>query len=172
MAGIQHQLYESLNSSFEVHGSQLSSDAPGSTFDSQSVGTTLSANYTKRVGDWGHLYLDNSTSYNFTEQQTSGSQAQIDNESHVVPTNGIVILTQPRDTAVIRVTDASSNPLQPADYTLIRTTDPWRIQINSLGPSHIQSGSHHSRDLHGSNESDRQLFDLCQSIANPRDVLA
>ena len=140
VAGIRDQLYESLNSSFEVHGSQLNSSAPGSTFDSQSLGATLSADYTKHVGDWGHLYLDNGTSYNFTEQQTSGSQAQIDNESHTVPTNGIVILTQPRDTAVIRVTDASSNPLQPGDYTLIQSTDPWRIQINSLGPSHIQPG--------------------------------
>jgi len=141
VAGIRDQLYESLNSSFEVHGSQLSSGAPGSTFDSQSVGTMLSADYTKHVGDWGHLCLDNSTSYNFTEQQTSGSQAQIDNESHVVPINGIAIFTQPRDTALVRVTDASSNPLQPGDYTLIQNTDPWRIQINSLGPSHIQPGN-------------------------------
>lgn len=141
VAGIRDQLYESLNSSFEVHGSQLSSDGPGSTFDSQSVGTTVSVDYTKHLGGWGRLYLDNSTSYNFTEQQTSGSQAQIDNESHVVATNGIVILSQPRNTAVIRVTDASSNPLQPGDYTLIQATDPWRIQINSLGPSHIQPGA-------------------------------
>jgi hypothetical protein len=141
VAGIRDQLYESLNSSFEVHGAQLSSGASASTFDSQSAGTTLSADYTKQVGNWGHLYLDNSTSYNFTEQQTSGSQVQIDNESHTVPTNGIVILTQPRDRAFIRVTDASSNPLQPGDYTLIQSTDPWRIQINSLGPSHIQPGA-------------------------------
>src|SRR3569833_280255 len=139
-AGIRDQLYESLNSSFEIHGSQLSSRAPGSSFDTESAGTTLSAGYTKRIGNWGHLYVDNSTSYNFTEQQTSGAQAQIDNESHVVPANGIVVLTQPRDVAVLRVTDASSNPLQPGDYTLIQTTDPWRIQINSLGPSHIQPG--------------------------------
>ena len=140
VAGIQDQLYESLSSSFEVHGSQLSSSAPGSTFDSQSVGSTISADYTKHLSDWGHLYLNNSTSYNFTAQQTSGSQAQIDNESHVVPVNGIVILSQPRDAALIRVTDASSNPLQPTDYMLIQNTDPWRVQINSLGPSHIQPG--------------------------------
>src|SRR6185312_7471233 len=66
--------------------------------------------------------------------------AEIDNEAHMVPTNGIVILTQPRDTAVIRVTDARSNPLQPGDYTLIQTTDPGRLHINSLGPSHSQPG--------------------------------
>jgi hypothetical protein len=140
VAGLQHQLFESLNSSLEVHGSQLSSSAAGSTFDSQSAGTTASANYTKRLSDWGHLYLGNSSSYNFTDQQVSGSQSQIDNESHVVPTNSIVRLTQPRDTALISVTDASSNPLQASDYTLIRSTDPWQIQINSLGPSHILPG--------------------------------
>jgi len=141
IAGIQHQLYESLSSGFEVHGSHLSSSAPDFDFDSKSAATTASAAYVKRLGSWWDLYLDNSTSYNFTTQQTKGSQLQIDNESHVVPTNSIVILSQPREIAVINVTDANSNPLQPADYTLIQTTDPWRIQINPLGPSHIQPGS-------------------------------
>ena len=141
VAGLQNQLFESLSSSLQVYGSSLDSSAPGFNFASQSLGTTAAANYVKRLGAWGHLYLDNSTSYSFTDQQSSGSQLQIDNESHVVPTNGIVILSQPRDVAIINVTDASSNPLQPADYTLIQTTDPWRIQINSLGPSHIQPGA-------------------------------
>jgi hypothetical protein len=140
VAGLQNQLFESLSSSIEIHGSQLSSSAPGSTFDSQSAGTTASADYTKRLGGWGHVYLGNSTSYNFTAQQTTGSQVQINNESHVVPTNSIVRLNQLRDTAVISVTDASSNPLQAADYTLIQSTDPWQIQINPLGPSHILPG--------------------------------
>lgn len=141
VAGLQNQLYESLSSSLQVYGSSLDSSAPGFDFATQSLGTTAAANYVKRLGAWGHLYLDNSTSYSFTDQQSSGSQLQIDNESHVVPTNGIVILSQPRDLAIISVTDASSNPLQPSDYTLIQTTDPWRIQINSLGPSHIQPGA-------------------------------
>jgi hypothetical protein len=141
VAGLQHQLFDSLSSGLEVHGSQLSSSASGSSFDSQSVGATVSTDYSKRLGGWGHLYLGNSSSYNFTEQQTSGSQFQIDNEAHVVPTNGLVQLTQPRDNALISVTDASFNPLQPADYNLIQSTDPWRIQINTLGPSHIQPGN-------------------------------
>jgi hypothetical protein len=141
VAGLQDQLFESLSSSLQVYGSALNSSAPGLDFDSQSLGTTAAANYVKRLGAWGHLYLDNSTSYSLTAQQSSGSQLQIDNESHVVPTNGVVVLSQPRDIAIINVTDATLNPLQPADYSLIQTTDPWRIQINSLGPSHIQPGA-------------------------------
>lgn len=141
VAGLQDQLFESLSSSLQIYGSSLDTSASGFDFDSQSIGTTAAANYVKRLGGWGHLYIDNSSSYSFTDQQTSGAQLQIDNESHVVPTNGIVVLSQPRDIALINVTDASSNPLQPGDYTLIQTTDPWRIQINSLGPSHIQPGA-------------------------------
>src|SRR5262249_6021575 len=84
VAGLQHQLFESLSSSLQVYGSQLNSSAQDFTFDSRSVGTTVAANYVKCLGGWGHLYLDNSTSYNFTDQQTSGGILQIDNESHVV----------------------------------------------------------------------------------------
>jgi hypothetical protein len=140
VAGVQHQLYESLHSSVEVHGSQLNSSAPGSKFDYQTAGTTAAADYSKHLGGWGHLYLNNSSSYNLTDQQTTGSEIQINNESHVVPLSGTVVLSQPRDTALISVTDKNSVPLQPGDYTLIQTTDPWRIQINSAGPSHIQPG--------------------------------
>lgn len=141
VAGVQHQLFESLASSAEIHGTQLSSSSGGSSFDSQSVGTTLTADYNKRLGSWGHLNLDNSSSYNITCQQASGGLQEISEESHVVPTNNIIRLGQPRDTALISITDAKFSPLQPADYTLIQSTDPWQIKINPVGPSHIQPGS-------------------------------
>lgn len=141
VAGVQHQLFESLSSSAEINGTQLNSSSAGTTFDSQSVGTTVSADYTKRLGSWGHLDLNNSSSYNITAQQTSGGAQQINDESHTVPTNAIVRLDQPRDTSIISITDGNFNPLQPADYTLIQSTDPWQIKINIVGPSHIQAGS-------------------------------
>lgn len=142
VAGIHHQLFESLATTVQIQGSQFSSSAPGSSYDYQSAGTTASADYTKCLGSWGHLYLDNSTSYNFTQQQTTGSQLQINNESHVVPTNCIVSLKEPRELAVLSVTASNSIPLQAGlDYTLIQNTDPWQIKINQTLGSKIQPGT-------------------------------
>jgi hypothetical protein len=139
---LQHQLYESLVSSVEVHGSTLNTTSDGSSLDSLSAGTTASVDYSKRLGNWGHLYLDNSSSYNLTHQQTSGSQLLIANEAYTVPSSGLVRLTQPRELFITSVTDANNIPLQLGlDYTVSQATDPWQLRIFSTGPSHIQPGS-------------------------------
>ncbi len=142
IAGLQHQLYESLGTGVEVHGSTLNSRADASSLDSFSVGSTVSADYTKRIGSWGRLTINNSSSYNYNEQDTRGAEVVVANESYTVPLNGLVRLTQPRQISIASVTDASGNPLQAGlDYNVIRATDPWQIQIITTGPSHIQSGS-------------------------------
>jgi hypothetical protein len=142
-AGIQHQLYESLASSLEVHGSTLNSSSGGSTLDSNTGGTSGSLNYSKHLCDWAQLSLGNSASYNLTDQQTSGTEQVIANESYSVPVSGLVHLNQPRDVSITSVTDATGTItlVGPGagpgfDYNVI-PTDPWQIQINSFGPNHI-----------------------------------
>jgi len=141
-AGVTHQLYDSLTSGGEVHASQLDSTSFGSTLDSYQFGVSESENYTKRLGNWGHLTLANNATYDWNDQETSGTEQVIANESYVVPATGLVQLKQPRDIAVSTVTDSTGTiPLQLGlDYNLIRTTNPWQIQINSLGPAHIAPG--------------------------------
>ncbi len=142
VAGLQHQLYESLASGIEVHGSTVSSSTGPSSFDSQSLGTVASLDYTKRLGAWGRLSLSDSASYNFTAQQTTGTELLVPNESHTVPLNGLIRLSQPRQVDVLSVTTPNNSGLLPnLDYNINRSTDPLQLQIISSGPSHVQPGS-------------------------------
>jgi hypothetical protein len=141
VVGITHRLYESLVSGLDVHGSTFNSSTGDSTLDYLSGGTTGSENYTKGLGGWSRLSLNDTASYNYTDQHTSGSEVLVPNESHVVPLNNLVILNQPRAIALISVTSANNIPLQEGlDYVVNESTDPWQIQILNGGPSHIQPG--------------------------------
>jgi hypothetical protein len=142
-AGLQHQLYDSLTSTLQVNGSTLNSSSDGSTLDSTAGGASGLENYSKNLGPWAHLTLGDSASYTLTDQQTSGSEATINNESHTVPGTGLVPLTQPRDLSIISVTYGNITLLEGPglDYTVNQTTDPWQIQINNFGPNHVPSGA-------------------------------
>ena len=141
-ARIEHKLYESLTSGLEVHGSTLSSSSRDSSLDSLSAGTTASVDYSKRLGTWGRLFIGNSTSFNLTDQQTTGAELLIANEKYTVPNSGLVLLTRPREISIISVTDTNNTPLQLSqDYAVLDATDPWQIQIFSTGPSHINAGA-------------------------------
>ncbi len=142
-AALHHQLYESLTSSFEIEGSSANSSSSGAALDSYSGQISASENYVKRLGDWGRLTIGESASYTVTDQEANGSQTVIANESHTVPTTGPIILTQPLDLSISRITDSTGTIiLQPGlDYTVNESTDPWQIQINSAGPNHILPGA-------------------------------
>ena len=137
-ASLHHQLFDSLASSLSVQGSTLNSSSDGSTLDSYSVQTTGTADYTKRLGSWGRLTIGEDLSYTATDQEVSGSQNVIANESHTVPNTGLIMLDQPNILSIQSVTDSSGIPLLPAYYTVIRTTNPWQIQIifGGLNPIH------------------------------------
>jgi hypothetical protein len=148
-AGLQHQLYESLSSSIDVHGSLSDNTSPGATLDQKSAGTSASVDYTKLLGEWGHLSINDSASYDLTHQESTGSQLSINGESHTVPPNGLFFLNQPLDVSVQSVTCYNGSTTvtlvrgtAPAgDYDVISTTDPWQIQIYSTGPNHIDLSS-------------------------------
>ncbi|MDB6059527.1 MAG: hypothetical protein JWO95_3371, partial [Verrucomicrobiales bacterium] len=140
-AGLRHQLFESLTSGLDVHGTWADSGAGGTATQSTSAGATVSEDYSKRIGSWGRLSISDSASYNFNHQSSSGGILVIANESHVVPANHLVRLSHVRALEVSLVTDSNNVPLLDAtDYTVIHS-EPWQIQINPFGPSHIQSGA-------------------------------
>jgi hypothetical protein len=132
-AGLQHQLYESLTSSVDLHGSSFNSDYSDSTLDAYSGGTAASVNYSKNLGGWGHLTLGTSGSYDLTQQESSGTALLIPDEAHILNTGQWVRLNHPRDIddGNFRVTTAGHLLLtEGTDYYVNRTTDPWQIQIS------------------------------------------
>jgi hypothetical protein len=147
--GLQHQLYESLSSTIDIHGALADNTSPGASLDQQSAGTAASEDYSKLLGEWGHLSIGDSASYDVTHQTSTGSELLINNESHTVPASGNFFLTQPLDLGVQTVTFFNGSATvtlvrgaAPAgDYDVITTTDPWRIQIYSGGPNHMDLGS-------------------------------
>jgi len=143
--GLRHQLYDSLSSTIDVHGALANNSSPGATLDQQSAGTTASVDYSKRLGDWGHLSVSDSGGYDLTHQVSSGTELAINNESHTVPPTGLFFLNQPLDLSVQSVTYYNGSATivlvrgtAPAgDYDVIATTDPWQLRIYSTGPNHI-----------------------------------
>jgi hypothetical protein len=141
-ASLQHQLFDSLNSSVTVFGSDSRSDSYGSQLDIYTVGTSAAAVYSKRLGGWGQLSLDDNATYAITHQTSTGDQQFIANESHMVPLSGLFFLNSPRDITFVSLTDASGaiTYVSGSDYTVITGSNPWQIQIINTGPNHITTG--------------------------------
>ncbi len=140
-AGVGHQLYESLCSGFNAHGSQLSSSSFGSTLDSYSIGVDENEDYTKRLGDWGRLTLGNNLGCDFTSQDSTGSQQFISDEAHSIPTIGpmIIRLKQPRDLSITSV-KKNNLELDPSEWHVNQASDPWQIQFFTSPISNVQPG--------------------------------
>jgi hypothetical protein len=141
-AGLQHQLYESLVSSIDVHGASADTSSSSSSVNTYSFGTTGTLGYNKRLSDWGHLSISDTTGYNWTWQDTSGSEQLINNESHIVPPTGIIFLDQPNDISWVSLTGLNGVPvyIEGQDYTLDQTANPWQIRIINTGPNTILPG--------------------------------
>ncbi len=133
-AGLQHQLYESLNSSFDVHGAWSDSSSPDASQQSLTEGGTVNESYSKRLGTWGHLSLSGSVSYDRTGQSSSGSVLAIQNEAHTLTSGQWVPLGQPNVLAITGVTTSAALGNRPltenTDYYVNRSVNPWLIEIS------------------------------------------
>jgi len=138
-AGINHQLYESLSSGLSVHGSRVDSSAFGSTDDSTTYGAGGSLDYSKHLGGWGTLSLGDGVGYDITDQNVSGNEQFIADESYTIPGSGpmIIRLKLPREISVSSV-KKNNIELAPGEYSVIKTTDPWQIQFFTGGPNNVQ----------------------------------
>jgi hypothetical protein len=147
-AGVQHQLYESLTSTLDVHGADSRSSAEDSELDADTIGTLETENYTKRLGAWGRITVGNSANYDFTEQHTTGTQIFIAREAHTVTSvSPFFRLKAPRNTSISSITGDAGHAFQPlvegVDYIVDRTVDPWQvtIQFASLTVQGLQTGN-------------------------------
>lgn len=83
-AGVRHRLYDSLTSTFDVHGvyDDLSS-ATGSGSNDR-YGLSLREDYTKHLGGWGRLSLGGAVVGDHEDHDSSGSILSVVEEAHVL----------------------------------------------------------------------------------------
>ena len=140
-SGLGHQLYQSLSSSLGANGAYTDSVSGISTLQVTSLGLSGSVGYSKRLGQWGQLGLTNSLSLSQTEQKSAGSEITISNESYVIPAFGPMLIRL-RTPLVQSVTSVLKNniPLDPSEWQVDASTDPWQIQFFSGGPHSVVNG--------------------------------
>ncbi|HVU23855.1 MAG TPA: hypothetical protein VHE13_06990 [Opitutus sp.] len=141
VAGLNHRLYESLGSHWEVHGTAADNDSGAASLRSTNGGASGTENYTKRLGDWGHLTINLSATYDVTDQQSNGGTLVIADESYAIPAVGPMIVRL-KIPLVVMVTSVVKNnaPLDPDEWTIIKTSDPWQIQFFPGGAHSVASG--------------------------------
>jgi len=120
-AGVRHQLYDSLTSTLEAHGSHDESSSPSSSAANDRYGLGLHENYTKRLGDWARLSAGAGITGDHEDHNSSGGVLTVFDEPHNL-TNAPVFLNDPRViTSTIQVRAASDNTsyTEGADYTIV-----------------------------------------------------
>ncbi len=131
--GVRHQLYDSLASNLEGHGSHQedAADTGGSTYDRYGLG--LNENYTKRLQSWGRLSLGTGVVVDHQEQNSpAGLQTWFD-ESHQIyqlssPGYLKVFLVHPRVNNVMEVKSGSYS-LPVTDYLVIQSGELTEVQL-------------------------------------------
>ena len=136
-ASLSHQLYESLNSTFFVRGSDYeTSDATSSGY-TRRFGAGFSESYTKRIAEGSRLRLKNSLFIEHTDQQSIGT---IKNERHsfleATPEPNSFILSQQN---VILSTIVIADPSKVRQY--VSGLDFEAIQFGNQTEIHRLSGS-------------------------------
>ena len=141
-AGLQHQLYESLTSTLDVHGAVANNSSPSSQVNQYNLGTTASEIYSKRLGDWGHLSLSDTATYNLHDAgQLRHGAAHPERIPRRAPEPRL--LPGPAARGFFpKLTDATGTItyVQGSDYDIITTSDPWQIRIYTTGPNNLTQG--------------------------------
>ena len=144
--GVRHQLYESLNSSLEGHGSYEQDDTAGggpSTFDN--YGVTLSESYTKRLQSWGRLSIGTGATVDHLDQHSPSGVQTIFGEAHVIYLPGSpgyqpVYLSQPQVVASSVAVNVGSDTLVPnTDFTLATSGELTEVRLVVPASAHVQS---------------------------------
>jgi hypothetical protein len=130
--GVRHQLYESLTSTLDLHGTYNDYSALHSASVSDRYGAGLGEAYTKHLGSWGLLSFGGAAVVDHNDQYSSGSGIlSIINESHVLRDTTVTLLNNPRVlVSTILVTGPGGVPtyLNGADYRIIPHGEMIEIQ--------------------------------------------
>jgi hypothetical protein len=122
-AGARYQLYESLSSEVDLHGTLADDTAPGSSSTDTIYGIHNSENYTKHLGDWGRLTLGNSAEYDLEDENNSGGVTPVLGEHVTVNDSTYAYLSQPLVISIQQVTDTTGSHIyiEGLDYTTINS---------------------------------------------------
>jgi hypothetical protein len=142
--GIRHQLYESLTSTLDVHGSyQDNTDPSGSsTFDLYGVG--LAESYLKRLQSWGRLSIGANIIADHQDDTTSGDTLTSIDEAHQLylptsPQYRPVYLNRPDVLGgSIQVTAAGQVLVLGSDYQVVNSGQLTEVRLISPPSSHLQ----------------------------------
>ena len=128
--GVRHQLYDSLTSTLEAHGSYDESSSPTSSAANDRYGLGLHEDYTKRLGDWGRLSAGAGIIGDHEDHNSSGAVLTVFDEHHNL-TNAPAFLNNPRIiTSTIQVRAASDNfSYGSADFTIIPSGELTEIRL-------------------------------------------
>jgi hypothetical protein len=117
---VRHQLYESLTSVLDLHGSRIRSDSPDTTFLATRYGAGVDESYTKRLPAKGRLSLGYGVRLDRERRETTGAILPFVDEPHT-RTDGIpAFLNPPGVDRVGSVTDPAGIPYsETQDYVLL-----------------------------------------------------
>lgn len=119
-AQVQHRLYESLTSTFDVHGSTQDSSSADSTFRERRYGAGWNESYTKRIPTRGRLALGFNIGFDRTRRESTGQFLTIVNEPHRLADGTPTYLNQPGVSTVNSVTDPAGIPYaETLDYEVV-----------------------------------------------------
>ena len=131
--GIRHQLFESLTSEFQGHGSHEDDTAAGghSTYDQYGLG--LNENYTKRLQSWGRLTMGAGTVVDHQGQNSpAGTQTWLD-EPHQIyqlssPSYHKEFLAHPQVSGIVSV-KSGSYTLPASDYQAFQSGELTEVRL-------------------------------------------
>jgi hypothetical protein len=131
---VRHQLYESLTSVLDLHGSRIRSDSTDTTFLATRFCAGVDESYTKRLPAKGRLSLGFGVRLDREQRETTGALLSVLDEPHT-PTDGIVaFLNQPGVDRVGTVTDPAGIPYsETLDYVVLPLGEQTEIRRVSGG---------------------------------------
>lgn len=141
-ASLRHQLFDSLTSTFDLHGQFFSSRGAETAIDTTRYGIGLNEHYTKRLGSWGRITLGYGGLLDREERQTMGQVIFIVGEEHTLEDGVISFLNQPRvNVASIQVWDATGNLLYRPLLDYLVLTHGERTEVRRVAGGLIPNGA-------------------------------
>ena len=142
IAGVRHQLYDSLISTLDAHGNNGTSSSELSSAHNDRYGVGLGESYSKRLSSWAHLALGGAAIVDHEDHDSSGAGVLTAiNESHVLKDLTVTFLNNPRVlTATIIVTGPGGVPayVNGVDYRIIphgEMTEIQRVPTSNVLPN-------------------------------------
>jgi hypothetical protein len=143
--GLRHQLYESLTSTADIHGSDQENSDTTSSGSSDLYGVGLAENYIKRLQSWGRLTIGASIIGDHQDDTSSGGTVTTIDESHqlYLPTSALyrpIYLNHPDVLdGSIQATAGGQQLILGTDYEVVNSGLLTEVRLLAPASSHLQT---------------------------------